>query len=147
MNLTAVEVMGRYSNHADQGDRIGVILDHVPGTPRRLETSTTKQVFRRLGAAEIADLRRAYLDGASTYALADAVGIHRHTIAAHLKNSDVAMRRRSLTPEEVQEAAALYASGLSLVDVAERIGRRRTGVANALRKAGVQFRPRPGWRY
>lgn len=142
-----VEVSGRYSNHADQGTRIAGVLDSVPSTPRRPETSTIRHVNRRMRPDEVASLREAYLAGASTYQLAVDLGSQRHTIAAELKRSGVERRRRPLCREEVEQAADLYASGLSLVDVAARIGRHRTGVANALRNAGVQLRPRRGWTY
>ncbi len=142
-----MEVSGRYSNHADQGERIDAVLNAIEIGPKRRKRSTRKRILRKLSPPEVDDLRDAYLAGASTYSLANAFGIHRHTIAAHLRNNRVEMRGRALTPEEVEEAAALYSSGLSLADVAARIGRQRTGVANALRKAGVQLRPRPGWHY
>ncbi len=39
MNPKAVEVMGRYSNRADQRELVGAILDFVPATPGGLKSA------------------------------------------------------------------------------------------------------------
>lgn len=109
--------------------------------------STTKLNHRRMTPNEVANIAKAYRAGASTYELAEILGVHRHTVVTQLKKVSVPLRRRPLSKAEVEEAATLYASGLSLVTLAKQLGRNRTGVANALKRAGVQLRSRPGWNY
>ena len=59
----------------------------------------------------------------------------------------MAIRHRSLGPDQLAEASKLYSQGLSLVRVAEALGVTRGAVSNALKTAGVKLRPRPGWPY
>lgn len=69
------------------------------------------------------------------------------TVSLILRRRKVAVRHRSLGPEQVTQASALYAEGLSLVRMAEELGVTRGAVNSALRAAGIQLRPRRGWRY
>ncbi len=139
--------MGRYSNRADQGELISTVLESVPATPRKPETSTSKQVHRRLRPDLVDDLVAGYEGGLSVRQVPDQFGIGRETASKILSRRDVTTRHRSLTVTETAAAAQLYRSGLSLVQVADRMARNRTAIYNALRRDGVQLRPRRGWQY
>ena len=142
-----VEVMGRYSNHADQGELVSAIRDSVPATPRRPEISTTKQVHRRLRPDLVDDLVAGYEGGRTVRQLADQFGIGRETVSKLLSRRSVRTRLQSLTATQTEIAADLYRSGMSLVQIADRMARSRTAIYNALRRNGVQLRPRRGWQY
>ena len=131
-----VEVMGRYSNHVDQEERVSALLDPVPATPRRPEISTTKQVHRRLRPDLVDDLVAGYEGGRTVRQLADQFGIGRETVSKLLRRRGVRTRHQSLTASQTQIAVNLYRSGMSLVQVADRMARSRTAIYNALRRDG-----------
>jgi len=56
-------VLGRYSNHSEQGERIAAMLELVASGPSGPVPRTTKRVCRRLTEAEIADLVACYAGG------------------------------------------------------------------------------------
>jgi len=47
-----VEVLGRYSNHSEQGERIHAVLELVPAGPSDPIPRTTRRVCRQLTATE-----------------------------------------------------------------------------------------------
>ena len=51
-----MEVLGRYSNHSDQGERVQTLLEIVPGGPAEVKLRTHKQVQHRLRCPEVDDL-------------------------------------------------------------------------------------------
>jgi transposase-like protein len=140
-----VEVLGRYSNHADQGELIRDFLETGPEGPRRAKTSTRKKVHRRLRPDQIADLADGYRSGLTVYDLGDRFGIDRRTVALVLKRFGVPLRNQPLTPDQIAQAVALYESGLSLVSVGEIVGCSHGTIWHALREAGLELRKRPGW--
>jgi predicted DNA-binding protein YlxM (UPF0122 family) len=142
-----VEVIGRYSNHPDQGELLEEVLGLDPVGGVQPKTPTKRQVHRRLREAQIEDLVEAYKHGFTVYQLADQFAINRETVSLILRRRNVAIRHRSLGPKQVAEASMLYADGLSLVRVAEELGVTRGAVNTALRTAGIPLRPRRGWRY
>ncbi len=140
-----MEVLGRYSNHADQGDRINEALATAPEVAKPHTPRTKKRVRRRLSNADIADLADGYKSGATTYELADRFGIYRDRVSLILEQQAIPRRMRSLSDNQIQQAAALYKTGLSVEKVAKEIGCGQGTIWKELRSAGVQLRPRPGW--
>jgi len=139
-----VEVMGRYLNPSDQGERLREILEIAPTGSQAALPRTPKQVFRRLEPNKVAELVHAYVDGRRVDDLASEFQINKSTVSGHLDRAGVARRWRKLRSADVQEAKHLYASGLSLAKVAERFGVHASTVHSALRKAGVQMRDTQG---
>jgi predicted DNA-binding protein YlxM (UPF0122 family) len=134
--------MGRYSNHANQGELFARLLDSVPEAPVGVKMRTTRQVLhRRLRDDQIQDLVGGYEDGLTVYQLADHFRIHRDTVSKVLKRQNVTMRHRGLVPHQVEEATLLYGTGLSIARIAEILDLNRTTVYNALRVAAVENRP------
>ncbi len=142
-----VEVMGWYSNHADQGERLFHLLQIVPERAETPKLRTTKQVHRRLRPELVDDLVAAYDEGFTVRQLADRFGMSRETVSKILKRRGVTTRYRSLTADQTETALELYQSGLSLAKVGEEMAISRTALQNALIRTGVQLRPRRGWQY
>jgi hypothetical protein len=140
-----VEVMGRYSNLCDQGERLRELLEMVPKGPSGRISRTNRQRQRRLRGPEINELVAGYLAGATVYELATQFSVHRHTVSDILERRDISRRYQKLTPEQVDLASALYEGGLSLIKVGEHLGRRAETVRQALVRVGVVIRPRNGW--
>lgn len=135
-----VEVIGRWSNHADQGERLRVLATIVPSGSSAPIGRTPKQVQRRLRPAEIDEVIAGYKGGLTVYELAHQFRIHRVTVANLLKRSGLLLRGQSLTAAQVTDAVSLYDSGLPLTRVAAVIGCSSTTVWNTLRAEGVKLR-------
>jgi DNA-binding CsgD family transcriptional regulator len=140
-----VEVIGRYSNHSEQGELLRRLLEIVPDGPRKAKIQTRKQVQRRLRPREIDDLVTAYQAGISVYELADRHRIHRATVSLLLERRGVPRRYRLLEGERLGEAIGLYKGGQSLSTIGSGMGVSPETVRNVLIRAGVTLRPRPGW--
>ena len=122
INATAVEVMGRYLNPSDQGERLRQVLEIVPSHSPRAVLRTPKRVCRRLEPVKVSELVTAYQAGASVAELTKRYQIDRSTVMSHLDRAGIPRRWKKLQPVDVQEAKRLYASGLSLAKVAEHFG-------------------------
>jgi hypothetical protein len=66
---------------------------------------------RQLDADQLHALIQGYTAGARTYELGDRFGIDRRTVSAILHRHGVQMRRRGLSPDQVDDAIRLYDSG------------------------------------
>ncbi len=139
-----MEVMGRYLNPPDQGERLREILEIVPTGSQADVPRTPKRVFRRLEPNKVAELVRGYVDGLRVDELASEFQINKSTVISHLDRAGVARRWKKLQLVDVEEAERLYATGLSLANVAGRFGVHASTVHSALRKAGVQMRDTQG---
>jgi DNA-directed RNA polymerase specialized sigma24 family protein len=139
-----VEVMGRYLNPSDQGERLRQILEIAPTGSQGATLRTPKRVFRRLEPDKIAELVRGYVDGRRVDEFASEFQINRSTVSCQLDRAGVARRWRKLQQADVQEAKRLYASGLSLAKVAGHFGVHASTVHSALRKAAVRMRDTQG---
>jgi len=89
-----VEVLGRYSNHCDQGTRIERVLEIPLSAPTTPDSRPLRQVHRRLREDELDELAEAYLAGATVSELSDRFGRHRATISTDLERRGVARRYR-----------------------------------------------------
>jgi len=142
-----VEVIGRYSNHPEQGELLRHLLEIVPSGPLKPTLQTPKQVQRRLRPKEIDDLVAAHRAGVSVYELAGRHRIHRATVSHLLESRGVPRRYRLIEGERLIEAISAYRSGGSLSKVGVLMGVSRDTIRNALIREGVTLRPRPGWDY
>jgi hypothetical protein len=74
------------------------------------------------------------------YELGDRFGIERRTVSNILHRHQVPMRRRGLSPEQVDDAIHLYNLGWSLARVGQRLGVDHTTVLTKLRERGMPTR-------
>ncbi|PPJ13787.1 hypothetical protein C5E43_08790 [Nocardia cyriacigeorgica] len=74
------------------------------------------------------------------YELADRFGIERRTVSSILHRHGVPMRRRGLSPGQVDTAIHLYKLGWSLARVGNHLGVNHTTVLAALRRRGIPTR-------
>jgi hypothetical protein len=101
---TLVEVLGRYSNLCDQGERLRNLLEFVPEEPESVNLPAPKQIQHRLEPPEINRLQQAYESGVTLRDLARDFQIHRITAADLLERSRIARRGKGPSDSEVQEA-------------------------------------------
>lgn len=134
-----MEVLGRYSNHHDQGERLASLLEIVPSGGSN-NKARTKQVQRRLRSVEVSQLIAAYLDGMSARDLAAEFGIARTTVTNTMKRHGVRLHHPALLPHELDQAAELYRSGLPLTAIGERLGVDPSTVWRSFKREGVQMR-------
>ena len=142
-----MEVLGRYSNYADQGKRLAALLGTVPKGHVRPIPRTKKQIQRRLKRAEIEELVVAYEAGRTLYELAERFQIHRTTISHLLERHGVPTRYRLVEGDRLKSAIHAYQQGQSLATIGGLLGVSLDTVRTALMKAEIKLRPRPGWHY
>ncbi|WP_233598893.1 hypothetical protein [Amycolatopsis sp. WAC 01375] len=99
---------------------------------------------RQLDAVQTQALIDGYLKGATTYELGARFGVNRRTIGNILRRNGVQMRRRGLSPEQVDEAIHLYELGWSLARVGEHLNVDHVTVLIRLRERGVRTRDTHG---
>jgi Helix-turn-helix domain len=132
-----VELLGRYSSYAywtKQVRRAKVCPRTVASAP------TLRKPVRKLGSNDFGALVAGYEAGATVYELAERFKIHRVTVAEHLHRQQVCLRRRSLSSDQIEEAAQLYLAGWSLARVGGHFKVNGTTVWRELRKRGVAMR-------
>jgi hypothetical protein len=78
------------------------------------------------------------------YELGARFGIERRTVSNILHRHDVPMRRRGLSPDQVDGAVHLYNLGWSLARVGGHLGVDHTTVLTKLRERGVATRDTHG---
>jgi hypothetical protein len=132
-----VELLRAYSNQRFTLAELAPLLD-APRVARPVKT-VPKQRQHHLTAREKADLVDRYRRGERAHELAAAFEIDRRTVAKLLVHAGI-RRPRSLTANEVIEAARLYEAGWSCAKVGEQLGRRSNTIWLALRAAGVAMR-------
>jgi len=135
-----VEVIGRFSNHCDQGERLRELLEMVPSGPRRAISQTRKQIHRRRRPPEIDELVAGYQAGSTVYQLAERFRIHRGTVSLILERQRVPLRNRPLSPAQIEQARVLYATGQSLAKVGTQLGCDPNTVRLVLVGVGVRMR-------
>nr|WP_300148981.1 helix-turn-helix domain-containing protein [Propionicimonas sp.] len=93
-----------------------------------------------LTAVEVDRLVGEYLGGAGVAELADRYGVHRTTVATHLRRRSTPRRLAGLDINERAEAVRLYRSGISLRAIGRRMGVDRKTVRAVVVSAGVAIR-------
>jgi DNA invertase Pin-like site-specific DNA recombinase len=117
-----VEVMGRYLNPSDQGERLHNLLQIVPSRPKTVNTRTKKAVHRRLRPTQVEELVIGYKTGSTVYELAEQFRISRQTVSKLLQREGIPRHGRPLSPAQVEQATELYDTGLSWSALASGLG-------------------------
>ena len=99
-----VELLGRYSNHADQGTRLASVLGIVLKRQKAPISKPKKQVQRRLKPSEVEEVVIAYQAGSTLYELAERFRIHRVTVSHLLERHDIPTRYRLVQGDRLQSA-------------------------------------------
>jgi IS30 family transposase len=103
------------------------------------------QIQRRLTASESEELCGAYQSGKTIRELTVQFGIHKTTVTAVLERAGVDRRIRTISAEEVAQAAQLYNEGLSTAVIGARLGFSPETIRSNLMRQGIEIRPRRGW--
>ncbi len=114
----------------------------VPAPPP-VERAKPKRAHR-LDADRVAELITGYQAGATVYELAARFGIERRTVSNILHRHEVPMRRRGLSPDQVDTAIHFYKLGWSLARVGKHLDVNHTTVLTALRRRGIATRDSHG---
>ena len=142
-----MEVLGRYSNHSDQGERIDRVLQIPLSELIAPNSKPQRHVHPRLQAGELDELAEAYLAGATLSELSDRFRKHRTTISTDLDRRGVARRYRMVEGDRLHQAIQGYQDGKSVATIGKELGIAGDTVRKALNNAGVKLRPRRGWEY
>ncbi len=81
-----------------------------------------------------------YQAGADMKELAGRWGVHRTTVAGHLRRDGTELRRQGLSDQQLGEAMRLYGNAWSLQRLAERYECDAETVRTYLKRAGVRLR-------
>lgn len=102
---------------SNQVTRVRKLAARLPSLlERQIEPSEPLSRLRgkHLSDERMAELLADYAAGLNMRPLARKYGIHRVTVAAHLRRAGVELRYRGLSAEQVKEAAQRYREGWSL---------------------------------
>ena len=142
-----MDLGGAYYNTKPQVQALETLLQTLPDLTKPAPPLVDRPKFRRarqLDANQIQELIAGYQAGATVYELASQFGIERRTVSNILHRYQVPMRRRGLSPEQVDEAIHLYNLGWSLARVGARLDVNHTTVLTKLRERGVPTRDAHG---
>lgn len=103
-----------------------------------------KRGWNRLSGEDRAVVVPRRKDGVTSTALAADFGVAKSTILRILRDARIVVRRQSVTPDQVSDAARLYESGLSLSQVAKRLNVNQETMRVAIIATGVTLRPPTG---
>lgn len=107
--------LGRaYYNPKDQVRALEQLREKLPSLDAPAPTPTKRdrtRRARRLGNDQIQQLIAGYQSGSTVYELGDRFGIERRTVSNILQRHGVPMRRRGLSPDQVDDAIHLYNLG------------------------------------
>ena len=76
LHCCSLEVLGRYSNHADLGELFQGLIEMASSGRPKPKTRTNKQIHRRLRPDEMNDVVVGYQGGLTLYQLAQRFQIH-----------------------------------------------------------------------
>ena len=115
-----MDLRGAYSNTNAQVEALETLLRKLPDPTASAPPSADRPKpgrARQLDADQVHALIQGYTTGATTHELGDKLGIDRRTVSAILRRHSVDMRRRGLSPDQVDDAIRLYNSGWSLARI------------------------------
>ena len=116
-------------------------LDEVLARPLKIPVHSPKQAQRRLTPSETQQLVTDYRASEDMKVLAKRYGVHRTTIANHLHENAVELRRQGITAVALPEVIQLYvAEGWPCQRLAEHFDCDAETVRQALKRAGVMMR-------
>ncbi len=126
-------------------NQLALLAQAVSSAPRGQADSSgpagsSRREGVRLTDSQLEQLVRDYGAGLNMRPLARKYGIHRLTIAAHLRRAGVELRYQGLTHDKTVAAAQLYKDGWSLQRLAERYDSTAETVRQALKAQGVAMR-------
>ncbi|WP_410610123.1 hypothetical protein [Amycolatopsis sp. lyj-109] len=127
-----MEVRRPYSNTKDQVRALEELREKLPSldTPEPPPVKRDRPSrARQLGPDQIEQLIADYRSGATVYELGDRFGIERRTVSTILHRHGVPMRRRGLSPEQVDDAIHLYNLGIHSSGGTSELQRLRRQVA------------------
>lgn len=109
---------------------------------RRLRTQAVRQrqAQRRLTSEQVDQLVAQYQAGDDMAVLATRWGLHRTTVASHLRRAGVERRRQGVPSERADDVAQLYGEGWPLQRIAERYSCDAETVRQSLKRSGVSLR-------
>ncbi len=142
-----MEVPGTYYNTKQQVSELESLLMRLPeasGPLRPGRRGRLPGTTRQLDSQQVQELIAGYQAGATVYQLGEQFGIDRRTVSKILHRHDVPMRRRGLSPDQIDESVQLYGEGWSLARIAARIAVDPTTVLARLRERGVRMRDTQG---
>jgi len=134
-----VEVLGRYSHHPEQGERVRTVLEMFPNGDPKVKLRT-KQVQHRLRPTEVEELVSAYRAGTNVRELSAKFNVHRSTITNLMKRHGVRLRYPAFLPDELEEVISLYRSGHSVAAVGRHFGVNARTAWMYLSRENVQMR-------
>jgi len=135
-----VEKPGAYYNTKTLVSAFESLLRKLPDPTQPLRRTPRGRVpgtARQFDADQVQTLIAGYRAGATTYELGDRFSIDRRTVSAILHRHGVDMRRRGLSPAQVDDAIRLYSSGWSLVRIGDHLKIDPTTVLRQLRKRDI----------
>ncbi len=95
---------------------------------------------RRLTTKQVEQLTSAYQAGANMKDLAVRFGLHRTTVAGHLRRTGIILRRQGIPDDQLAQVVRLYGEGWSCQRLAERYSCDDETVRQTLKRAGVRLR-------
>ena len=131
-----VELLSRYSNHADQMKRLRRLLE-LPTRKGSEPVQRQVRARRHLSDAEEFELLSLYQTGRTVYEVADELGMHRNTVSVLLERHGIERRYHQTTDVDLDQATVLQQTGLNLTEVAAALGIGRTTLVRARRAARV----------
>jgi DNA-directed RNA polymerase specialized sigma24 family protein len=105
-----------------------------------MEPSRQRRSQQRLPNDRVQQLVADYAAGATMKEVAARYGLHRTTVAGHLRRAGVELRRQGVPDEKLTEMVCLYGEGWSLQQLGERYDCSADTVRLALLKARVTMR-------
>jgi hypothetical protein len=119
-----VDLGGTYYNTNTQVEALETLLRKLPDptapAPPPVDRPKPGRA-RQLDANQVQALIQGYTAGATTYELGARFGINRRTASAILHRHGADMRKRGLSPHQVDDAIRLYNSGWSLTRIGEHL--------------------------
>lgn len=135
LSRTGRDLRGAYYNTKDHIRALESLREKLPDldspAPQRPKTDTPRRAHQ-LDDTQVTELIRGYQGGATVYELGDRFVISRKKVSAILHRHHVPMRRRGLSPEQIDDAARPYDQGWSLARIGDRLGVHTGTVRNRL---------------
>lgn len=142
-----MELLSHYSRGGNPLERAEQVLNKYKDAPPRGEKCgpVPHRALDRLGPTVLDEIVAMYLTGQPSAALAREFGVSKQLVLSLLHSRGVELRRRGLSPGQVDEAIALYAQGWSHARIGEHLDFHHSCVRNTLLKAGVTMRGAHDW--
>jgi hypothetical protein len=93
-----VEMLGRYVNHSEQGERLREVLNIAPSGSFGPVLRPQKRVCRRLDAIKVAELVEGYAEGLAIDELVARFYIDQSTVQKHVREHGLPRRSPRLGP-------------------------------------------------